>query len=111
MSTPEPPFHLLLAPEEVAPTAQALRLLVTDEAHEPPLRALAREALEAVESATPELGHLSVELSPQQMKMTHTALRLLFTDLRRDDAAEIELLRSVLAKLPDEHVMRSIEVP
>lgn len=107
----QPPFHLLLTAEEVAPTERALRLLIADEAHEPPLRTLAREALEAVEGATPELGRQSVELSPQQMKMTHTALKLLFADLRREDAAEIELLRSVLEKLPDEHVMRAIDVP
>lgn len=106
-----PPFHLLLASEEVAPTERALKLLIADEAHEPPLRALARESLQAVEGATAELGRLSVELTPTQMKMTHTALRLRFADLTRDQAEELELIRTVLGKLPDEHVMRAIEVP
>jgi hypothetical protein len=44
------------------------------------------------------------------MKITHTALRSLFGDLRREQADEIELIRGVLEKLPDEHVMRAISL-
>lgn len=42
------------------------------------------------------------------MKITHTALRSLFRDLGREQADELEIVRRVLDKLPDEHVMRAI---
>ncbi|HTA05378.1 MAG TPA: hypothetical protein VK774_03355 [Solirubrobacteraceae bacterium] len=107
---PEPPYHLLLDGEEVTATAKALRLLVSDEAHEPRIRELAREVLAGLEGAPDERGILSLELHSQQMKITHTALRLLFRDLGREQAAELETLRGVLDKLPDEHTMRAIAI-
>jgi hypothetical protein len=105
---PEPPYHLLLAAEEVLLTASALRLLVSDEAHEPRIRGLAREVLEALEGSPDERGILTVTLAPQQMKITHTALRLLLDDTQRDQASEREILHQILEKLPDEHTMRAI---
>jgi hypothetical protein len=104
----EPPFHLLLSSEEIHPTATALRLLISDEAHEPEIRALAREVLASLGGTPDELGILSVELSPRQMKITHTALRALFSDLGREEADERDVLRAILEKLPDEHTMRAI---
>ncbi len=53
---------------------------------------------------------LTVTLTPQQMKITHSAVRLLFNDLQREQADEREILRAILEKLPDEHVMRAIEL-
>ena len=53
-------------------------------------------------------GTLTLTLSPPQMKITHTAVKLLFEDLQRDQADEIEVLRRILDKLPDEHTMRAI---
>jgi hypothetical protein len=105
---PEPPYHLLLDAEEVPLTASALRLLVSDEAHEPQIRGLARDVLEALESPPDERGILTVTLAPQQMKITHTALRLLLDDTQRDQASEREILHQILEKLPDEHTMRAI---
>jgi hypothetical protein len=105
---PEPPYHLRLEPDEVGVTATALRLLVSDEAHEAQIRALAREVLDGLESAPDERGIVSVALGSKQMKITHTALRSLFRDLGRDQAEELEIVRRVLEKLPDEHVMRAI---
>jgi hypothetical protein len=109
-NVPEPPYHLLLSAEEVAATAKALHLLISDEAHEPRIRGLAREVLAELEGDADERGILSVALHSQQMKITHTALRLLFNDLGREQAEELETLRAVLDKLPDEHTMRAIAI-
>ena len=105
---PEPPFHLLLNAAEIGVTAMALRLLVANESHEPQIRRLAREVLAALEGAPDEHGILSVALASQQMKITHTAVRSLYVDLGREEADELEILRGVLEKLPDEHTMRAI---
>ncbi|MEA2153517.1 MAG: hypothetical protein QOI18_1750, partial [Solirubrobacteraceae bacterium] len=74
----------------------------------PRIRELAREVLAQLEGLADERGILSVALGSQQMKITHTALALLFRDLGREQAAEVELLRGILGKLPDEHTMRAI---
>jgi hypothetical protein len=107
---PEPPYHLRLEREEVDVTATALRLLVTDEAHETQIRTLARDVLDGLDGETDERGIVSVALGSKQMKITHTALRSLFRDLGRDQADELEIVRRVLDKLPDEHVMRAISL-
>ena len=57
-----------------------------------------------------EHGTLEVPLSGPEMKITHTAVRVLFDDLGSHEAKERELLRAILDKLPDEHVMRLIEL-
>ena len=107
---PEPPYHLLLEEDEVPVAATALRLLISDEAHEPQIRRLAREVLAGLQESPKEHGVLSVSLAPQQMRITHTAVKLLLDDLQRGQAAERETLRSILQKLPDEHTMRAIEL-
>jgi hypothetical protein len=104
------PFHLLLSAEEVPATAQALRLLISDEAHEPAIRRLAREVIAGLGELEPGAELLTLTLTAQQMKITHSAVRLLLNDLRRGEGDEVALLRSVLDKLPDEHVMRAIEL-
>jgi hypothetical protein len=107
---PEPAYHLFLEPDEIPVTASALRLLISDEAHEPEIRRLAREVLASLQDAPGELGVLSVPLSPAQMKITHAAVRLLLNDLQREQASEREILRAILDKLPDEHAIRAIEL-
>ena len=107
----EPPFHLLLEKEEVLAVTTALNLLIADERHEPPIRPLAREVLANLEVPADEVsGVLSVPLTPQQMKITHTAVKLAFDDTQREQADQREVLRRVLDKLPDEHTMRAIEL-
>lgn len=110
MNDTEPPYHLFLDPEETPIIARALRLLISDEAHERQIRALAREVLASLDATPEPNGKLTVSLSPQQMKITHTATRLLLGDLQREQADEREILRHVLDKLPDEHTMRAIEL-
>jgi hypothetical protein len=107
---PEPPFHLFLDEGEVPVAARALRLLISDEAHAGHIRELARAVIAELEQAPNEQGVLTVTLTPQQMKITHSAVRLLFNDLQREQADEREILRAILEKLPDEHVMRAIEL-
>jgi hypothetical protein len=104
----EPLYHLFLDPNEVPVAASALRLLISDEAHEPEIRALAREVIVGLEQPPGERGLLTVSLSPQEMKITFSAVRLLLNDLQREQADEREILHAILAKLPDEHTMRAI---
>jgi hypothetical protein len=106
----EPEYHLLLEAGEVTVAASALRLLISDEAHEPLIRGLAREVIEGLEAAPDERGRVTLTLSSGQMKITHSATRLLLNDLQREQAAERETLRAILEKLPDEHVMRAIQL-
>lgn len=106
----EPPFHLLLEQDEVGVAATALNLLIVDEAHQPLIREIAREVLAAMTAAPVEGQVVSVPLTPPQMKVTHTAVKILLDDLQREQGDERELLRSILGKLPDEHTMRAIEL-
>jgi hypothetical protein len=107
---PEPPYHLLLEPDEIRVTAAALRLLDADEAHEPEIHRLIREVLAGLDELPDARGILTVALAPQQMKITHTAVKLLLNDTAREQAAEREILWAILEKLPDEHTMRAIQI-
>jgi uncharacterized protein YfeS len=107
---PEPVYHLILDWDEIPVAASALRLLISDEAHEPQIRRLAREVLAALEASPDERGNVTVALAAGQMKITHSAVRLLLNDLQREQASEREILRGILDKLPDEHTMRAIEL-
>jgi hypothetical protein len=109
-SPSEPPFHLLLEREEVRVATTALSLLLEDERRVPEFRPHAREVLAALEAAPEAQGILAVPLTPQQMKVTHTAVKLLFDDLQREQAEERDTLRAILEKLPDEHTMRAIQL-
>jgi hypothetical protein len=53
---------------------------------------------------------MTLALEPRQMKITHSAVKLLLNDLGREQHDEREILRGILEKLPDEHVMRAIEI-
>ena len=107
----DPAYHLFLEPQEVPVAASALRLLISDEAHEPTIRSLARAVLAHLEGDDPGAdGLLTIELTPEQMKITHSAVRLLLNDLQREQADERDVLRAILEKLPDEHTMRAIRI-
>ncbi len=103
-------YHLLLDAEEVPVAASAVRLLMTDEAREAEIRAIGREILAMLEAPPDERGLVTLPLSPPQMKITHSAVRLLINDLQRGQADEREILWRIIGKLPDEHVMRAIEL-
>jgi hypothetical protein len=107
---PDVAYHLLLDPEETPIAALALRLLVSDEAHETQLRNLARDVLGRLDDDPGADGMLTVGLSAEEMKITHTALKLLLNDSQRDQQTERELLWQILNKLPDEHAIRAIQL-
>jgi len=103
-------YHLHLEREEAQVTQSALRLLIADEAHERTIRGLARDALAKVEAEPDSSGIVIVPLLPGEMKILHTAVKLLRDDLRREQADEQHVLMRVLEKLPDEHAIRAIVI-
>ena len=58
--------------------------------------------------AMPFRYHL--ELTPAQLKITHTALRSLLDDFGHDEREVVEVIHEVLGKLPDDHAIRAIEL-
>jgi hypothetical protein len=54
--------------------------------------------------------HYHLELTPEQLKITHTALRSLLDDFGHEESSIVVLIREVLSKLPDEHAIRAIRI-
>jgi hypothetical protein len=52
--------------------------------------------------------HYHLELTPAQLKITHTALRSLLDDFGHEEHDVIRVIHEVLDKLPDEHSIRAI---
>src|ERR1700751_364630 len=107
---PEPAHHLLLDREEVPVAASALRLYISDEAHQPRIREIARDVLAALGGDPDANGVLSVALSAPGMKIAYSAVRLLLDDLQREQADERATLRGILEKLPDADSIRAISI-
>jgi hypothetical protein len=55
-----------------------------------------------------ESFHYHLELTPAQLKITHTALRSLLDDFGHEEHEVIAVIHEVLGKLPDEHSIRAI---
>jgi hypothetical protein len=51
-----------------------------------------------------------LDLTPAQLKIVHTALHSLLDDLGHDERDVLRIVRDVLAKLPDEHSIRAIDL-
>lgn len=51
-----------------------------------------------------------LELTSQQLKVTHTALRSLLDDFGHDERTVGRIIHEVLEKLPDEHSIRAIRL-
>jgi hypothetical protein len=51
-----------------------------------------------------------LDLTPAQLKITWTALKSYLDDFGRDEREVQAIAREVLAKLPDEHAIRSIDI-
>jgi hypothetical protein len=51
-----------------------------------------------------------LDLTPAQLKITHTALKSLLDDFGHEEQDVHEVIKQVLDKLPDEHAIRSIEL-
>ena len=74
------------------------------------IRGLARAVLDGLHASPAPRELVTLALTPQQMKITYSAVKLLLNDLQREQADEREILRAILDKLPDEHVMRAIQL-
>jgi hypothetical protein len=51
-----------------------------------------------------------LDLTPPQLKITWTALKSYLDDFGHDERQVQAIARDVLAKLPDEHAIRSIDI-
>jgi hypothetical protein len=51
-----------------------------------------------------------LELTPAQLKVTHSALRAMLADFGHDQPDVHRLIREVLAKLPDDASIRAINL-
>ncbi|MEA2479282.1 MAG: hypothetical protein QOJ07_1204 [Thermoleophilaceae bacterium] len=52
-----------------------------------------------------------LDLTPGELKVTHTALHSLLDDLGHDERDVQAIVRRVIDKLPDEHSIRAIRLP
>ena len=51
-----------------------------------------------------------LELTPAQLKITHTALKSFLDDFGHDERDVHDIVREVLSKLPEEHSIRGIDI-
>jgi hypothetical protein len=51
-----------------------------------------------------------LDLTPAQLKVTRAALKSMYDDFGHEEHDVLEVLRSVLAKLPDENSVTGIEL-
>lgn len=51
-----------------------------------------------------------LDLTPAQLKITHTALHSLLDDFGHEERTVGAVVREVLEKLPDEHSIRAIDI-
>jgi hypothetical protein len=65
---------------------------------------------EAIESWDPERIAFTLELTPAELKVTYAALRSMLDDFGHDERDVLAVVRRVIAKLPDEHSIRAIDL-
>jgi hypothetical protein len=58
----------------------------------------------------PDETAFRLELTPAQLKVTHSALRSMLTDFGHDEPDVHRVIREILAKLPDEASIRAINL-
>jgi hypothetical protein len=58
----------------------------------------------------PDETAFRLELTPAQLKITHSALRSMLADFGHDEPDVHRIIREVLAKLPDDASIRAIEI-
>lgn len=66
--------------------------------------------MESSDLIGPDETAYRLELTPAQLKVTHTALKSLYDDLGHDEADVKRVVGQVLEKLPGEHDIRSIDL-
>jgi hypothetical protein len=80
------------------------------EALKPSSQTADNEIVSDEEFPSPGPFRYHLELSPAQLKITHTALHSLLDDFGHDQSDVHAVIRQVLDKLPDEHAMRAVRL-
>ncbi|MGZ4267985.1 MAG: hypothetical protein ACXVFN_09140 [Solirubrobacteraceae bacterium] len=65
---------------------------------------------EEFEIIGPDETAYRLELTAAQLKVTYTALRILFDDLGHEERDVQDVVQEVLTKLPGEHEIRAIDL-
>lgn len=65
---------------------------------------------EATNLIDPDETAYRLELTPAQLKITHTALRMMLDGFGHEEPDVHRVVHQVLAKLPDEHSIRAIDL-
>jgi hypothetical protein len=58
----------------------------------------------------PDETAFRLELTPAQLKVTHSALRAMLADFGHDEPDVHKVIREILAKLPEEASIRAIDL-
>jgi hypothetical protein len=58
----------------------------------------------------PDETAFRLELTPAQLKVTHSALRSMLADFGHDEPDVHRVIREILAKLPDDASIRAIDL-
>jgi hypothetical protein len=66
-------------------------------------------ATEPPELIAPDETAFRLELTPAQLKVTHSALKSMLADFGHDEPDVHRVLREILAKLPEESSIRAID--
>ncbi|MDQ4040853.1 MAG: hypothetical protein M3141_03790 [Actinomycetota bacterium] len=65
---------------------------------------------EATATLSSDEAAFRLELTPPQLKVTHTALKLMLDGFGHDERDVHDVIKQVLAKLPDEDSIRAIDL-
>jgi hypothetical protein len=66
-------------------------------------------ATEPTDLIAPDETAFRLELTPAQLKVTHSALRSMLADFGHDEPDVHRVIREILAKLPEESSIRAID--
>jgi hypothetical protein len=67
-------------------------------------------AMNEGEKGSPSELRYHLELTPAQLKITYSALHSLLDDFGHEESDVLGVIHDVLAKLPDEHSIRAIQL-
>jgi hypothetical protein len=67
-------------------------------------------AAEPSDLIAPDETAFRLELTPAQLKVTHSALRSMLSDFGHDQPDVHRIIREILAKLPDDASIRAINI-
>ena len=65
---------------------------------------------DVLDMSDPDRIAYTLDLTPAQLKVTHTALRSMLDDFGHEERDVLRVIREVLAKLPDEASIRAIDL-